>query len=191
MTMQEKEIKREDLRKEGRDGIRQRGSDCQTISRTGSLVAGVIGLILLLSLDQLSKLAVSFFLKGSEAFVLIPGVFELRYLENQGAAFGMLEHMQWIFILFALAVTAASAVFYLRMPKTAHYRPLRILCVVLGAGALGNMVDRIAHGYVIDFFYFKLIDFPIFNMADIYVCVSTAILLLLILFYYREEDFRV
>ena len=49
MTMQEKDIKREDLRKEGRDGIRQRGSDCQTISRTGSLVAGVIGLILLLS----------------------------------------------------------------------------------------------------------------------------------------------
>ena len=51
------------------------------------------------------------------------------------------------------------------------------------------MIDRLLHGYVIDFFYFRLIDFPIFNVADIYVCASVAVLLLVCLFYYKEEDF--
>ena len=56
------------------------------------------------------------------------------------------------------------------------------------AGAIGNMIDRAVRGYVVDFFYFRLIDFPIFNVADIYVTVTMILLLILILFYYKEED---
>ena len=66
--------------------------------------------------------------------------------------------------------------------------PLRICSILLIAGAVGNLIDRVRLNYVIDFFYFKLIDFPIFNVADIYVSVGTAVLIILILFYYKEEE---
>lgn len=154
-----------------------------------SLMWGSIGLFLLLAFDQITKLLAYTLLRTKGAFILIPGVFELRYLENQGAAFGMLKNMQWIFIFFALMITIGAVWFYIRMPMEKKFFPLRILCVTLVAGALGNMIDRILHKYVIDFLYFSLINFPIFNVADIYVCASTAVFLVLTLIYYKEEDF--
>jgi signal peptidase II len=69
-----------------------------------------------------------------------------------------------------------------------RYRPLQIVLVFLIAGAIGNLIDRCYLGYVVDFLYFKLIDFPIFNVADCYVTVSAVVLVALLLFYYREED---
>lgn len=154
-----------------------------------SLIWGGIALILLLVFDQITKYLAYTVLRTEGPFVLIPGVFELRYLENQGAAFGMMKNMQWIFILFALVISAAAIFIYPRIPMEQKFKPLRILCMTLTAGAWGNMIDRILHKFVIDFLYFSLIDFPIFNVADIYVCVSTAVFLLLTLFYYKEEDF--
>ena len=68
------------------------------------------------------------------------------------------------------------------------YLPLRACAVLIAAGAVGNFIDRIRLGYVVDFLYFKLIDFPIFNVADIYVTVSTALFIVLLCFYYKEED---
>lgn len=153
-----------------------------------SMLRGSIGLLLLIVLDQLSKYLAYTALKDKDPVVLIPGVFEFHYLENQGAAFGMLENMQWIFILFALVISAAAVWLYLRIPLERKLLPLRILCVTLTAGAIGNMIDRILHHFVIDFLYFSLINFPIFNVADIYVCTSTVVFLLLLLFYYREDD---
>jgi signal peptidase II len=65
---------------------------------------------------------------------------------------------------------------------------MRFLMVFIAAGAVGNMIDRVFLGYVRDFLYFSLIDFPIFNVADIYVTCATILLILLLLFYYKEED---
>ena len=76
------------------------------------------------------------------------------------------------------------------LPPDRKYRPLRIVGIMLSAGALGNMIDRIWHHYVIDFLYFSLIRFPVFNVADIYVCVSCGALLILVLFFYKEEDLQ-
>lgn len=154
-----------------------------------SAVIGALSLILLLGADQLTKLLAYRTLKFDGPLTLIPGVFELHYLQNEGAAFGMMRNMQWIFILFALIITTAAVWFYFRLPDNRRFLPLRILCITLSAGALGNMIDRLIHRYVIDFLYFTLIDFPIFNVADIYVCVSTAVFLLLLFFYYKEDDF--
>ena len=67
---------------------------------------------------------------------------------------------------------------------------MRILIVLIGAGAVGNFIDRIRQGYVVDFFYFSLINFPIFNVADIYVTAAAFLLIFLCLFYYKEEDFE-
>ena len=71
---------------------------------------------------------------------------------------------------------------------TKKYAPLRICAIFILAGGLGNFIDRVRLNYVVDFFYFELIDFPIFNVADIYVTVTMFVLLYLIFFYYKEED---
>ena len=163
-------------------------SDNQKRKKQLTYFWGAAGLFLLLALDQITKYLACTVLKESGPVALLPGVFEFRYLENQGAAFGRLENMQWIFILFALVISGAAIWLYLRLPAEHRLLPLRILCITLTAGALGNMIDRICHHFVIDFLYFSAINFPIFNVADIYVCVSTAVFLLLILFYYKEED---
>ena len=149
------------------------------------------GFALALILDQLTKYLADLYLKDRPAKVLIDGVFELRYLENRGAAFGMMQNMQYAFIAGAVAVCIIILFLYIKMPHTFRYLPLRICAVLLFAGAVGNMIDRIRLNYVIDFFYFRLIDFPIFNVADCYVVIACVVFAFLILFYYRDEnDFK-
>ena len=141
----------------------------------------IIGLILI---DQLSKVWALSALRGTEGIAVIPNVFELSYLENRGAAFGILQDHQIFFVL----ITVDAAVIYRRIPQTKKYIPLRISYALIMAGAFGNLIDRVFRGYVVDFFYFKWIDFPVFNVADIYVTVTMILLLILILFFYKEED---
>ena len=120
---------------------------------------------------------------------LVSGVFELRYLENHGAAFGILQNQRWLFLVLTLAFVGFLVFAYIKMPGGRRHFPLRILCITLMAGALGNFVDRLSLGYVRDFLYFRLIDFPIFNVADIYVTVSAFVVVILLLFVYKEDDF--
>ena len=151
------------------------------MSKYISCCKGFGGLILLLVLDQLTKLGAAVFLKDRGPVTILPGIFQLQYLENRGAAFGMLENMQWIFVVFALVITAAAVWFYLHIPPVRRFMIMRVLCVALSAGALGNMLDRLLHGYVIDFLEFDFIRFPVFNVADVCVvlgCVLAFIALL-------------
>lgn len=140
--------------------------------------------------DQYTKLLATMRLRGQEPFVIVDGVFELLYSENRGAAFGMMQGKQSFFFVVAVVVFAAAAYAMWRMPswRNRRYHGLKICAIMITAGALGNMVDRVTLGYVVDFLYFSLINFPIFNVADIYVTVATAILLFLICFYYKEEE---
>lgn len=142
----------------------------------------------LVFLDQFTKHLAVIHLKGKEAFVLIQGVFEFSYLENRGAAFGIFENMQWLFILATLVILAVALIIFIKLPKTSHFLPLLITMAVVVAGAIGNLADRILHGYVIDFLYFSLIDFPIFNVADVYIVMGC---LLFVIFYvgYSDSDF--
>ena len=145
-------------------------------------------IIILILADQLTKLWALAELRGSEGISVITGVFELQYLENRGAAFGILQNHQVLFLLITVLAAVLLTYIYARIPDNKKYIPLRICYVLLMAGAFGNMIDRAFRGYVVDFFYFKLIDFPIFNVADIYVTVTMVLLMGLILFYYKEED---
>lgn len=142
----------------------------------------------LVGLDQWTKLLAVERLKGQSPFVLIDGVFELTYLENRGAAFGMMQGKQVFFFLIAAAVIAAAVYSIWKMPGDRRYLPLYLCAVSLTAGAVGNMIDRVTQGYVVDFLYFRLINFPVFNVADCYVTAGAAVLIFLILFYYRESD---
>lgn len=164
--------------------------------------------VLLVTLDQVTKYIAYIKLRNNNAFELIKGVFELQYLENQSAAFGKdpvsifnnITHV-WennsnellrakmiflsvlTFIVFILVIILIN-----KVPNTKRFSVLNYALVVFEAGAIGNLIDRILHNYVIDFFYFKLINFPIFNVADIYVT-CTAFLFIFLGFYYKEEDF--
>ena len=151
-------------------------------------VLALIGFAAALFFDQFTKYLAVSRLKDKDPFVLIEGVFEFRYLENRGAAFGMMQDMQYLLAAGALLICGVIIFLYLRMPRWRRYVPLRICAVLLCAGAIGNMIDRIRLHYVIDFLYFRLIDFPIFNVADCYVVCACIGFVLLILFYYREED---
>lgn len=152
------------------------------------ILGGLAGTALLVLLDQWTKHLAVTYLAGGEDIVLIPGVFQLQYLENRGAAFGLFQGQRTYFLLVGVIVFIACLYLFARMSRNAHFWPIRLIAVCILAGAWGNMIDRLRYAYVVDFFYFKLIDFPIFNVADIYVSVGTAALAVLILFYYKDSD---
>ena len=153
-----------------------------------TLAAEAVLTALLVLLDQATKLAAVSALKDGGPYVLIPGVFQLQYLENRGAAFGLLQNARIFFLAVTLIALAAVIYVLVRLPLKRKYIVLRFLMVLIAAGAVGNMIDRVFLGYVRDFLYFSLIDFPIFNVADIYVTCATILLILLLLFYYKEEE---
>ncbi|WP_130836932.1 signal peptidase II [Lachnoclostridium sp. Marseille-P6806] len=139
--------------------------------------------------DLITKAAAADRLKGQPELPLLPGILELRYLENHGAAFSLFQNGRIMFSIVAVSAVILIAAMLLRPPATRRYLPFRLCLVAVAAGAAGNLADRLLYGYVRDFIYFVLIDFPIFNVADIYVTCAAALLCILILFYYREEDF--
>lgn len=150
----------------------------------------ILSLIPLILLDQVTKLLADIHLKNQKAIPIIKDVLVLDYVENRGAAFGTFQG-GFVFFVFTFIVLAVFMCFFaMRVPLTQRMKPLRILLVFVLAGAIGNFIDRIRLRYVIDFIYFKLIDFPVFNVADIYVTVSMILLIILCLFYYKEEDFE-
>ena len=187
--------------------MKKEGKSVKTLTYSG------IAVILLIALDQITKYLAVLKLKNQASFSLIDDVFELKYLENQSAAFSfdpiaflhkifhfsyfdahpdaLLTSKMVFFVVLTIVVLILLTVFYCRIPWNRHYTALN--CVVIGfyAGAIGNLIDRLFHQYVIDFLYFSLINFPIFNVADIYVTVSAALLIISVLFIYKEQDYEV
>ncbi len=143
--------------------------------------------MVLVILDRVSKAWAANTLQGNP-HVLMEGVLELRYLENTGAAWGTMQGMQWLFYILTIVFLVLVLLEILRLRKDDRYLPLIYTLTVMSSGAAGNFIDRLTLKYVIDFIYVRLIDFPIFNLADCYITVSTAVLVILILFRYNGED---
>ena len=144
------------------------------------------GIAILTVIDQLTKHLAVKYLKGTSGIILIPDVLEFQYVENRGMAFGLLQGRQILFLILCVAFCAGILYLYARIPKNA---PLSIIGGILFSGALGNFIDRAFCGYVTDFIYFSLIDFPVFNIADIYVVCGGILLAVLVIFRYKDEDF--
>lgn len=151
-------------------------------------ICDVFSLCVLVFLDQFTKAKAVTHLANQEPYVLIQGIFELHYLENKGAAFGMLQNGKVFFIFAAVIMMTLIAFVLWKAPKEKKYLPWHVFLIMICAGGIGNMTDRIRLEYVIDFFYLKCIDFPIFNVADIYITVGTALLVIYLLFFLKEED---
>ena len=100
----------------------------------------------------------------------------------------MLQNQKSFFIFVAVVILSVIGYVLLKTPNNKKYRVLHLLLSLIAAGAIGNMIDRIRLNYVVDFIYFVVINFPIFNVADMYVTISTAVLVVLLLFVYNEND---
>jgi signal peptidase II len=157
--------------------------------KTLSAVLGILFFLILIWADRITKNLAVLHLKDQPEMPLIRGIFVLQYLENRGAAFGILQGRRLPLILITIIILAVVLFVYARAPYTRKFIFLRVILVLVGAGAVGNFVDRISNGYVVDFLYFKAINFPIFNVADIYVVAAAVLLIYAVLFLFQEEDF--
>ena len=152
-------------------------------------LAGILSVLLLTFLDQYTKFLAQTRLAGQPPCVLIKGVLELKYLENTGIAFGLLEGKRVFFLLICLLFFALGIYLFIKIPKEKYYLPLLMILFLMLSGAVGNFIDRVWRGYVVDFIYFSLIDFPIFNFADIYVVCGSIFLVIVVYLKYKDEDF--
>ncbi len=130
-----------------------------------------------IALDQLTKWLAVVHLKPVFDLPLIKGVLHLTYTENRGAAFGILSDSRWVFMLFSSVMIIAMGI-YLFYPKKQSGLLFSIGAAMVVSGGIGNMIDRIALGYVVDFINVELINFAIFNVADCFVCVGAGIMVL-------------
>lgn len=149
------------------------------------MVYFVIGAVVLL-IDVLTKLWAKMCFAEIVTIPVIEDIFHLTYVENRGAAFGVFQGQRIFFILVAIAV--AVLVVYIAARYKNKPWMLNLGLSFLSAGALGNTIDRIWRGYVVDLFDFRLIDFPVFNVADIFVCLGAG--LLAVFFVFFEEKYK-
>lgn len=157
-------------------------SNWQRILYAAILVFGILT-------DQITKLLAVKYLSERDTYPLIRDVFHFTYVENRGAAFGMLADHRWVFLIFSTLAIVALGIYLFRgvsyfseKREDGTYPPLAplggVALALIVAGGIGNMIDRLALGYVVDFLDFTLIDFAVFNVADSYVTVGAVLLAL-------------
>lgn len=130
--------------------------------------------LFLLGCDQAAKVAARHVLVGlNDSIVLIPQVLGLSYVENRGAAFGMLQNQQIIFVAIALLVSAGALYYIIFGHSKSILEVAALACIV--SGAIGNLIDRMVFGYVTDFIATLFMRFPVFNIADMAICVGCAL----------------
>lgn len=135
-------------------------------------------------LDQASKLIVVNTMEYGESIVLIKNIFSFQYIHNYGAAWGMFSDHRWVFMLITSIALIAMPIILYRYRKL-HFLFGLSLSLFIG-GAIGNMIDRVFLGYVVDFLEFTFIDFPIFNVADICVVCGAIIMMVYVIFFDKE-----
>ena len=151
------------------------------------ILLGIIAALALIGIDQWVKYWVYNSLRVNGPITLIKGVFSFTYTYNPGAAWGMMNGSILLNILPVILGIIIIFVFY-RIPATKRMLPINISIVMFFSGAISNWIDRLTYGYVQDFLYFELINFPIFNIADCYIVISAIFLAFLLIFYYKDED---
>lgn len=144
-------------------------------------------IVLLIGIDQLSKVWALKSLKEIGSIPIIQNVFHLTYVENRGAAFGMLQNNQTIFIIVALAASVFG-LYYLHTKKVNILGKAGIILII--SGAIGNLIDRVRLGFVVDYFDFRFIWEYVFNVADVFVVLGTIMLCVYIIFFDEEKQVK-
>ena len=135
-----------------------------------AVIAAVIGL------DQLTKWLTVVNLAEYESFPLWQDVLHFTYVKNTGMAFGMLKDHRWVFMVFSTIAIVALIVYLFRFRPESRWMQVSMAMII--GGGIGNMIDRVLLGYVVDFIDFTLINFAVFNVADSFVCIGAGIMIL-------------
>jgi len=141
---------------------------------------GLLIVIFIIVFDQLSKFAALNYLKEVGDIPLIQDIFHLTYVENRGAAFGLFQNQKLFFIVTTTLVVAAIIYYLIRTRKMMW--PLRIGLYLIIGGAIGNLIDRVRFGFVVDFFHI-VNRWPVFNIADSAIVVGAVLVSYIILRY--------
>lgn len=142
----------------------------------------IAGIIVLLADIFTKRVAVSALTDG-KSIPIIKDVFHLTYVENRGIAFGAFSGGRIFFIIVSVAMVAALFAYLYKTPEEKRTVWQKLSLSLTIGGAAGNFMDRVFLGYVIDFFDFRLINFPVFNVADIAVCVGVGLLMVHMIFF--------
>lgn len=152
------------------------------------MIVILLSVVILTALDQYSKYIAITHLKPVGNISVINGWFDFTFVENRGAAFGILEGQRWFFVVLTIVVTVGIVLYLKKMKdKDLPHNLLRFSLVLVLAGAWGNAIDRLLRGYVVDYFEFTFINYPVFNVADIYVVTGTILLAVLLLLVIKDE----
>ncbi len=136
-------------------------------------------------LDQLTKWLAVTSLKNNPSYPIWKGVLHFTYVENTGAAFGMMKGYRWLFMIVStVAIVGMLLYIFIKRPQN---RLLGAAIALIVSGGIGNMIDRIMLGYVVDFIDFTIINFAVFNFADSLVCIGAALMIACILFGWGEK----
>lgn len=150
------------------------------------LIPFFVGIFLIAILDQAAKFFAAGLLSGVKTVPLIEDVFHLTYIENSGAGFGIFKDYTWM--LTALTFVVVLAVVIYVVTKRPRNRVLLTALTFMMGGAVGNLIDRVRLGFVIDFFDFTLIDFPVFNVSDCFITVGAIIFAVYVLFLSDKKE---
>ena len=150
----------------------------------GLMAAGIV------ALDQITKYLVVANIGLAQQVPAIPGLFNFTYVQNTGAAFSSFQGQQWLFLIVFLLFTAA--VIFEFITKKMGFTNFERWCIVaIYAGGLGNMIDRLRLGYVVDMINLEFMNFPVFNVADCFICCGCAALMVSLIFFNKgfwKED---
>lgn len=150
-------------------------------------VAIIIFISILIGVDQFTKYIALEKLKPLGSISVIDNIFSFTFVENRGAAFGIFQGRTTILSIVTVVIIICIIYFYIKLPKGIVYNWVKFSLILIISGAIGNLIDRISQGYVIDFFHATFINFPVFNMADIYVVIGAILMTVLIIFFVKDE----
>ena len=145
---------------------------------------GILLVIAIVTCDQLSKYAIRSLLSVNESVNVIGDFFELRYIQNDGAAFSSFAGKQAFLIAVSIIAIIGAAFFLRKMKSEGAMFKVALLCII--AGGIGNLIDRFLLGYVTDMLSFSIFP-PVFNIADIAVCLGCGILIVYVLFFMKDD----
>ena len=150
------------------------------------VMMSILAVLTMVAVDQAVKYWAVTMLAPIGSIPLVPGILQLTYVENRGAAFSILEDQIWLFVVLALVILCG--IVYVLRTNRIQTTLGRLALLTIAAGAVGNAIDRVIHHYVVDMIEVTFIHFPVFNIADIYVCVGVALFAEYYLFIHKDAE---
>ena len=158
-------------------------------TKTKKVIISLLIAFLIVVLDQLTKFHITMLMTPySDEKKVLSDLLVLRYIKNSGAAWGSFSSMTTVLIVVSIVLIIGLGYYYFKIINDDEKRVLRVLIAFVIGGAIGNLIDRVRFGYVIDFIYVKCINFPVFNVADIFVTVSMFVMIFIILFSKDDDE---